>query len=117
MMTGMSPCRGPDLQVACSSVQHGEQSPVASHDASAPCQPVTTRIPLPPLAWGSPVLTLTGEWPPCITAGAPFPLRLTAVNNSPHLMELGINLGDTTGFVLAGAHFRSDLSIDKDFMP
>ena len=66
-------------------------------------QPVTTRIELPPRDWGFPLLTITGDWPPSVTAGTPFALQLLALNNTGHVMDLDIRLGDTAGFVLTGA--------------
>lgn len=71
---------------------------------------VVTRIPLPAQDWGAPVLEATVDWdPPAVVAGAQFELRLRLRNRTHHLVELGIRLGDTSGFVLAGAQLINSL--------
>ena len=44
-----------------------------------------------------------GSWPPFITVGKPFKLQLTASNATQHVLDLSLRLGDTTGYMLAGA--------------
>ena len=38
----------------------------AAAEASALPAPVTSRLPLPPLDWGTPALEVTAAWPPRI---------------------------------------------------
>ena len=46
---------------------------------------------------------VTASWPPFITVGKPFTLQLRASNATQHVLDLSLRLGDTTGFMLAGA--------------
>ena len=46
---------------------------------------------------------VTASWPPFITVGKPFALQLRASNATQHVLDLSLRLGDTTGFMLAGA--------------
>ena len=65
---------------------------------------VVTRVPLPAQDWGAPALEAAAEWPQAVTAGAAFELRINLHNRTHHLLELGIRLGDTLGFVLEGTY-------------
>ena len=42
------------------------------------------------------------SWPPFITVGKPFALQLKASNSTQHVLDLGVRLGDTAGFMVAG---------------
>ncbi len=95
-------CRPPDVQTVRSSGSASTQAAAAAVAEIAPA--VVTRIPLPAQDWGAPLLEAAVEWdPPAVVAGVQFELRLRLQNRTHHLVELGIRLGDTSGFVLAGA--------------
>ena len=42
------------------------------------------------------------NWPPFITVGEPFAVQLKASNSTQHVLDLGVRLGDTAGFMVAG---------------
>ena len=107
-MRGHIPCRPPDVQT----VRSSGGSPMKSAAAAVAEVPpvVVTRIPLPTQDWGAPVLEAAVDWdPPTVVAGTQFELRLRLQNRTHHLVELGVRLGDTSGFVLAGVSLVTPL--------
>ncbi|BDA49831.1 probable trafficking protein particle complex subunit 11 at N-terminal half [Coccomyxa sp. Obi] len=98
--------RPSDVQTVRSSGSAPAESAAAEVSEVPPA--VVTRIPLPTQDWGAPVLEAAVDWdPPAVVAGAQFELRLRLQNKTHHLVELGVRIGDTSGFVLAGTRTGS----------
>ena len=100
-------CRPPDIRTVRSSESGsvGPAEPAGVQSAAVAGVPpaVVTRVPLPAQDWGAPALEAAAEWPHAVTAGVPFELTVQLRNRTHHLVDLGVRLGDTSGFVLSGA--------------
>jgi hypothetical protein len=82
----------------------GQAEPSGAKDATVAGVPpaVVTRITLPAQDWGAPALEAAAEWPQAVTGGVPFELQIQLGNRTHHLVDMGVRLGDTSGFVLSG---------------
>lgn len=74
--------------------------------ASTPHPPspsvINTRLKLPLVDFGQPVLLAETLFPPKAVAGAPFRFQINLRNTTSGLQEVAVAVGDTTGFVFSG---------------
>ena len=68
-----------------------------------PPQPVTTRLPVPGVNFVEAGIVVTSSWPPTVQAGEAFALCVGISNCTAVLQRLQLAVGDTSGFVFAGA--------------
>ncbi|KAK9904998.1 hypothetical protein WJX75_007420 [Coccomyxa subellipsoidea] len=103
--------RPPDMRTVRSSegASVGQAEPSGAKDATVAGVPpaVVTRITLPAQDWGAPALVAAAEWPQAVTGGVPFELQIQLGNRTHHLVDMGVRLGDTSGFVLSGTRAGS----------
>ena len=71
--------------------------------AAAAGPPVETRLLLPAVDFVRPVLSVEASFPPCSTAGVPFPYSLRLHNQSLLLQHVQISVGASEGFLYSGA--------------
>lgn len=80
-----------------------------SRAASGAGPPVETRLLLPAVDFVRPVLSVEASFPPCSTAGVPFPYTLRLHNESLLLQHVQISVGASEGFLFSGAAPAFDL--------